>query len=277
MRQPVLVVYGTGDASMPVVQGALQVRADAAVAGNDSVTVRYYEDANHGIRVEGEVVPAFLEDLSGWVLGLPATADAAPRTAGAQPTQPYLAAPVPEPGWLRDGTVMVALVVVALAALVLAGLSVGASRGAHGAAALVRRGVRGRPGAAVTSASHEAGRADESHRYAPGVALRLAALAVTTALTVVALVWYLLSVARLALDYERNAWVVQGGWLVVRALGVAAVVTAVLLARRATAAREAHVPVAPGVVRSVALGTVLAACLVLLVVLAYWGVFQLGI
>lgn len=285
VHQPVLVVYGTGDASMPVVQGALQVRADAAVAGNDSVTVRYYEGANHGIRVEGEVVPAFLEDLAGWVLGLPATADAAPRTAGDQPTQPYVAAPVPEPGWLRDGTVMVALVVVALAALVLAGLAVVASRGAHGVATLVRGG-RGRgaeaarpgtPGTAREGGDVTPAREDVRHRYAPGVALRLTALAATTTLTVVALVWYLLSVARLALDYERNAWVVQGGWLVVRVLGVAAVVTAVLLARRATAAREAHLPVAPGVVRSVALATVLAGCLVLLVVLAYWGVFQLGI
>ncbi|WP_168800552.1 MULTISPECIES: alpha/beta hydrolase family protein [Cellulomonas] len=284
MQQPVLVVYGTGDASMPIVQGALQVRADAAVAGNDSITVRYYDGANHGIRVGGEVVPAFLEDLSGWILGLPATADAAPRTAGAQPTQPYVAAPVPEPGWLRDGTVMIALVVVALAALVLAGLAVAASRGAHGVVALVRRGTgrtsrpheaaaQGDPGAAPAGAEV----AEARHRYAPGVALRLGVLAAATTLTVVALVWYLLSVARLALDYERNAWVVQGGWLVVRLLGVAAVVAAVILARRATAAREAQVPVAPGVVRSVALWTVLAGCLVLLVVLAYWGVFQLGI
>ncbi|MFC8192632.1 alpha/beta hydrolase family protein [Cellulomonas sp. NPDC057328] len=280
MHQPVLLVYGTGDASMPIVQGALEVRSDVAAAGNAAVTVRYYEGANHGIRVDGEVVPAFLEDLAGWVLGLPGTAEAAPRTAGAQPTQPYVAAPVPEPGWLRDGTVMVALVVVALAVLALAGLSVGVSRGAHGVAALARHG-RGATG----DGAGPAGGADDGaavpaearHRFAPGVALRLGVLAATTTLTVVAMVWYLLSVARLALDYERNAWVVQGGWLVVRLLGVAAVVAAVALARRSTSAREADVPVAPGVVRAVALWTVVAGCAVLLVVLAYWGVFQLGI
>lgn len=277
MRQPVLVVYGTGDASMPVVQGALQLRSDAAAAGNDDVTVRYYDGANHGIRVGGEVVPAFLDDLAGWVLGLPATADASPRVAGAQPSQPYLAAPVPEPGWLRDGTVMIALVVVTLAALVLAGLAVGASRGAHGVAALARRGSGRRAAAVGGDPVVPAAAAGDPRRFAPGVAARLAALAATTALTVVAMVWYLLSVARLALDYERNAWVVQGGWLVVRLLGIGAVVAAVALARRSTAAREADVPVAPGVVRAVALWTVVAACAVLLVVLAYWGVFQLGI
>ena len=36
----------------------------------------------------------------------------------------------------------------------------------------------------------------------------------------VALVAYLQAVARLALDYERNTWVVQGGWLGVRVLGI---------------------------------------------------------
>ncbi|QCB93252.1 alpha/beta hydrolase family protein [Cellulomonas shaoxiangyii] len=289
MRQPLLVVYGTGDVSMPIVQGAVQIRSDAAVAGNDAVTVRYYDGASHGIRVDGEVSPAFLEDLPGWVLGLPATADAEPRAAGAQPTQPYLAAPVPEPGWLRDGTVMIALVVIALAALVLAGLAVVASHGAHGAASLVRRtGRRAAPPAGDGRDAPDPGREPEAagdaveavgtrNRYAPGVALRLVVLAVTTTLTVAAMAWYLLSVARLALDYERNSWVVQGGWLVVRLLGVAAVVAAVALARRSTAVREADVPVAPGVVRGVALWTVVVGCAVLLVVLAYWGVFQLGI
>src|SRR4029079_7975217 len=59
MRQPVFVVYGTGDASMPVIQGAGQVIQDTAVAGNGDVTVRYYEGANHGIRVDGQVDATF--------------------------------------------------------------------------------------------------------------------------------------------------------------------------------------------------------------------------
>lgn len=261
MTQPVLVVYGTGDASMPTVQGALQVRADAARAGNRDVTVRYYEGADHGIRVGGSPTPEFLRDLSGWVLGLPATGGAAPRVAGAEPSQGYVAGPVPQPRWLRDGTALLALVIGGPALMALSALAVGATR-------VVQRTTRGRPRDAT---------ARPPHRYAPGVAARLTALGAASVATVAALVWYLLSVARLALDYERDTWVVQGGWLGVRVLGIAAVLAAVLLARRVHDARHDRVPVAPGVVRPLAAAGVLTGSAVLLVVLAYWGVYQLNI
>ncbi|WP_246855164.1 protein phosphatase 2C domain-containing protein [Cellulomonas sp. Y8] len=82
MSQPVLVVYGTADASMPVVQGAEQIIRDLAIAANTDYTVRYYRGADHGIRVDEVVAPAFLDDLAGWVQGLPATASAAPADRG---------------------------------------------------------------------------------------------------------------------------------------------------------------------------------------------------
>lgn len=261
MTQPVLVVYGTADASMPTVQGALQVRSDLATAGNDDVTIRYYEGADHGIRVRGTPVPEFLRDLSAWVLGLPATADAPPRVAGAEPLQTYVAGPVPQPRWLSDGTEMLVLVIGAPALMVVCALAVGVTRVVQRATASWRGRERPGPG----------------HRFAPGIAVRLAGLGAATVATVAALVWYLLSVARLALDYQRDAWVVQGGWLAVRALGIVAVLVAVLLARRVHDARQDGVPTAPGVVRSVAAVGVLAASTLLLVVLAYWGVFQLNI
>ncbi|GIG39913.1 hypothetical protein Cph01nite_16750 [Cellulomonas phragmiteti] len=261
LTQPVLVVYGTADASMPIVQGALQVRADAAQAGNRDVTVRYYADADHGIRVGGSPTPEFLRDLSGWVLGLPATGDGAPRVAGAEPSQAYVAGPVPQPRWLRDGTALLVLVIGAPALMVLCALAVAATR-------VVQR---------TTSARAGGGAVRTPRRFAPGVAVRLAALGGVTVATVGALVWYLLSVARLALDYQRDAWVVQGGWLGVRVLGVGAVLVAVLLARRVHDARQEGVPVAPGVVRRVAAAGVLGGSAVLLVVLAYWGVYQLNI
>lgn len=261
MTQPVLVVYGTSDASMPTVQGALQVRSDAAQAGNRDVTVRYYEGADHGIRVDGSPTPEFLRDLSGWVIGLPATAGAAPRVAGGEPSQAYLAGPVPQPRWLRDGTALLVLVLGGPALMVLSALAVGGTR-------VVQRTTRPRPGR---------DRPWEAHRFAPGVAVRLAALGAATVATVAALVGYLLSVARLALDYQRDAWVVQGGWLGVRVLGIVAVLVAVLLARRVHDARQDGVPVAPGAVRRTAAVGVLTGSAVLLVVLAYWGVFQLNI
>ena len=262
MTQPVLVVYGTADASMPIVQGALQVRSDLAVAGNRDVTIRYYQDADHGIRVGGSPTPEFLRDLSGWVRGLPATADAPPQVAGAEPTQTYVAGPVPQPRWLRDGTALLVLVIGAPSLMVLCALAVGATR-------VLPPRVTRRAGRDVD--------APPPARFAPGVAQRLAALGTATVLTVGALVWYLLAVARLAMDYQRNAVVVQGGWLGVRVLGIVAVLAAVLLAHRVHDARLDGVPVAPGVVRRVAAVGVVVASAVLLVVLAYWGVFQLNV
>src|SRR5690606_38239219 len=145
--------------------------------------------------------------------------------------------PVPQPRWLRDGTALLVSVVGAISAMVLAGAAVGAAR-------LVGRVRRGS--------------ARPVRRFAPGVAAHLAAPAAATVATTGALVWYLLAVARLAMDYQRNALVVQGGWVAVRVLGFAAVLAAVLLARRAHAARDRGVPLAPGVLRRVAAVVVLA-------------------
>jgi hypothetical protein len=107
---PVLLVYGTGDISMPVVQGAERVLAEAG----GPVAVRYYEAADHGLRV-GEakrVSPDFLADLSGWVRCLSMT----PAVAGAAPRQPFAAVAPPRGGPLAGQAYMGAAAVVALAA-----------------------------------------------------------------------------------------------------------------------------------------------------------------
>ncbi|WP_258723688.1 alpha/beta hydrolase family protein [Cellulomonas sp. NS3] len=258
MRQPVLVVYGTGDASMPLVQGAEQIIRDTAIAGSADYTVRYYEGASHGIRVGGVVVEEFLRDLTGWVRGLPETSGASPRIAGAQPVQDYWAAPVPTPRWLGDGDVVLATVGGGVALLAVGPF-------AHLGTVLTRtvRRRRGQPERPDGLGAGIRGRAD---------ALRLLVVA-----TVAALVWYLVAVARLALGYERNAWVVQGGWIGVRVLGIAAVVAGVALLDRGRRLREAGDRVATGRVAVVELWTSVVGAAVILVVLAYWGVYQLGI
>jgi uncharacterized protein len=254
MTQPVLAVYGTADQSMPIIQGAEQLIRDIAIAGNSDYTLRYYGGADHGIRIDGTVSSAFLRDLSEWVLGLPDTAHASPRIAGAQPEQLYLAQPVPQPRWLGDGDLLLVLIIGAVAVAVL----LPASRWA----AVGWRVWRRHP-------PHEG-------RDVP-LTRRLTLLSAASIATVVALVWYLLSVARLALDYERNGWVVQGGWLGVRLLGMVAVVAAVLVIDRMRTLRRIGRPLAHGVVGHVAVWGTSVACAVLLVVLAYWGVYQLGI
>ncbi|MGW6129809.1 alpha/beta hydrolase family protein [Cellulomonas sp. NPDC055163] len=258
MRQPVLVVYGTGDASMPLVQGAEQIIRDTAIAGSADYTVRYYEGASHGIRVGGVVLEEFLRDLTGWVRGLPGTSGTSPRIAGAQPVQDYWAAPVPTPRWLGDGDVVLATVGGGVALLVVGPFT---HLGTAANRAVRRR--RGRPERPDGLGAGIRGRAD---------ALRLLVVA-----TVAALVWYLVAVARLALGYERNAWVVQGGWIGVRVLGIAAVVAGVALLDRARRLRDSGDRVATGRVAGVELWTSVAGAAVILVVLAYWGVYQLGI
>ena len=96
----------------------------------------------------------------------------------------------------------------------------------------------------------------------------------------------------------ETAWMVGWSFLIVVLLGTAvgvllrlwasdglvpsrglyAVVgAAVLLSRAVVRARTRGVPAAPGAVRVVVLGLLLVCSSVLLVVLAYWGVYQLGI
>ena len=43
---PVLMIYGTGDSSMPLVQGPARIRASLGAGGDDRLTVRYYRGAN---------------------------------------------------------------------------------------------------------------------------------------------------------------------------------------------------------------------------------------
>ncbi|OLT54000.1 prolyl oligopeptidase family serine peptidase [Cellulosimicrobium sp. CUA-896] len=308
LSQPVLVVYGTADPSMPVEQGARQVLDATADQPGAGTTVRYYDGANHGIKVGEELVPQFPRDVAAWVQSLPASADAPPQVAGAQPNQQYLAGPVPTPRWLGNGDLFVALVVAAVGVLVLGPL-------VRSAAVLVGRLRR------------VVGRTVRPTGLAPGVRWPLLALGVGAIATTVGLVVYLLAVARLALDYEKDAWVVQGGWVAVRLAGLATLVAAAQLLNRWLELRAgrrtvrldhrpghgtvdrpedpardgpedptgdrpedrtddrrgaaAHGPVAvslaQGVSARVMLGCVLVGTTVLLVVLAYWGVYQLGI
>jgi uncharacterized protein len=264
---PTLVVYGTADPSMPVEQGALQIIADAASNGNDDVTVRYYEGANHGIKVGETLVPEFARDVSAWVQGLPGTASASPTVAGGQPVQVYLASAVPSPRWYGNGDPVIGFVLVG-AALLVVGPLVWCVTG------LVRR-LRRTP--------HPRG------RLAPGLRWPLVGLAVGSVATMVGLVVYLISVARLALDYQTDAWVVQGGWVAVRLLGLATVVAAAFIINRLSDLRTARKAVeaspdggvvvhpATGVGARVTLWATVAGATILLVTLAYWGVYQLGI
>ena len=129
---------------------------------------------------------------------------------------------------------------------------------------------------------------------APGLRAPLTGLGTGAVATTLGLVAYLAAVARLALDYEKDALVVQGGWIGVRLLGIVAVVAAALLLNRVRDLRGSvveHTSPVEGVsggtrVEPARVGTVVITAgfwaivlgaVVLLVTLAYWGAYQLGI
>jgi hypothetical protein len=206
------------------------------------------------MQVNGHVSPDFLRDLTGWVGGLPATANASPQIAGGTPHQTYWAAASPTPRWFGDGQVILVVVLAAAGLLVLGQLVV--------LGVVVWRRVRGLPA---------------RRRFGRGVAGLLGWIGVLALSTVAALVWYLVAVARLALDYERNSVIVQGGWVGVRLLGIGAVVAGASLLDRVRHQLGDDPRVVTGVLARVVAWSTVASAGALLVVTAYWGVFQLGI
>ena len=122
----------------------------------------------------------------------------------------------------------------------------------------------------------------------PAVARQIGLLPVLSLVTLAGLVAYLVAIARLAVDYERDAWVVWGGWFAVRLVGLAVLVVAAVLVERVIdhrasvrAALEIGEPPPRPLVRGRAArwatGATLAGTGVVLLLLAYWGVYQLGI
>ncbi len=246
MRQPVFVAYGTGDAAMPTIQGALDIIDDLTTAGNDQWTVRYYRGADHGIRVHKVLAPDFPRDLASWIGSLPVSGDAEPKIAGAVPYQRFMAGPVDRPRWFAEGDLLVALLVtIGLALLV---------------------------GPVVWGARRVMGRRDPV--LAAGAPAPLAVMTASALASFVGFVVYLLVVAHMAQSYRTNAVIVQGGWLTVRMLGVVSVVAGVVLVYRVLDGRRRR-----GIRASrnragawLLLGNV-SGSLLLLSLLAYWNVF----
>lgn len=257
---PVLMLYGTADASMPLVQGPQTVREAMAQAGNTQLTVRYYEGANHGLKLghstSGALAPGVAEDLSRWVIGLPATASAAPAVAGAQPVQDFMARSPGPTRWYASGDLMLAVPLVGVLLVLAAGLVwlVGQAPRAVGG-----RGLH---------------LPDPLGRWTGGVVLGTVAAWVLYGA-------YVGGVAKLAVSYSSNRWWSYGGWYVAQLTAMVTVVIAVKLVQRIWLMRgQTRLGRDPGgrwMTASAAsvLGCALAGCAVLMVDLAYWGLFPL--
>ena len=86
MTQPTLVIYGLRDAALPPAQDAERLLAALRTAGNDAVTVRFF-DADHRLLLNGEPATGYLSTMTGWIKGLPDSGVPAAglEVAGTQP------------------------------------------------------------------------------------------------------------------------------------------------------------------------------------------------
>ena len=98
--QPVLAIYGTEDAAVPVLQSSREMAAALERGGNRSYAIRFFDGADHGLRVaHGGLAPGYPRTTTGWIEGLPGTAEppSGARIAGATPTQRLAASEAPQP------------------------------------------------------------------------------------------------------------------------------------------------------------------------------------
>ncbi|MDR3202198.1 MAG: S9 family peptidase, partial [Bifidobacteriaceae bacterium] len=202
---PVFVAYGTADASMPVIQGALTIVDDLAAAGNGQAVIRYYE-ANHGLRAgeDQRLAPSFLRDLSAWARGLPETARPARRVAGAPPHQPFWVIPTPKVSWFGRLTVQGGLAAAGFALVAAAPL-------ARTAARLAGK----RPG-----------------RLRPQLRVPFGLFAGGSAVTVAGFGAYLARVVQLSTSYRRDPVSVVWGYRAVRGVAATSVAGGILLVFR---------------------------------------------
>lgn len=269
LADPVFTAYGTGDASMPLEQGPVEIEArlrDAASAGQRPAidhTVRWYEGGSHGLRVDRELIDAWPRDLARWINELPETSGAWPAAAGAVAGQDFAAAPVAEPPfWARGIAIPIGVVLVVLTLLV------------GGCAALAARveEERGRSGPGVVQ-----------RREARAAAWRVVVLVIALWL---AFGQWIGQVAHLALNYLNDDRVVRGGLLVVYLLGVLAVghLLAAVVAARDTARDtvrqggpdDSRPHAAPGLrAHHTAIWCLVGGSTVALFFAAYWGALPL--
>ena len=257
---PVLMLYGTADASMPLVQGPMTVWEAVRQSGDDALTVRYYEGANHGLRLgastDGDLAPGVARDLARWVVGLPDTADAAPHVAGATPTQAYWARTPDPTRWYASGDLMLAAFILGFGLLALGCVVWGVGQAPR---------LRGRRGIHLP---------DPIGRWTASLVLSIVAAWVLY-------LAYILGVISLATSYRTNHLFSYGGWVLVQMVALSTVVLGVKLTQRAWLMRG-HVRhgreeggrwlTGPA---ACVLGSALSGTAVLLAALAYWGLFPI--
>jgi hypothetical protein len=253
--QPILMVYGTEDPALPIIEGAQLVR-DSAPGG---VFVRYFAGAQHGIRigdVTGPFAPGYLDILATWI----ANRDAIdlPSISGGQPEQTLSAEAAPRPRWYATGYAHLVVLVLAAAGYLAGPAASTVSR--------IRRG-RGAP------------------RLFRPLRRRLRWLRTLGLASLGGLVAYFVGLSHLALNHLTSPLLTYGVWALVWIVTAGAVMALVSLRysdswrRPDSQLADAGVGVATrGLthVEAIALAGTVAGTILLLLIVTYWGVF-LGI
>lgn len=271
LTQPALVVYGTLDPSMPIEQGAREIRDRAqAGAGNRNVTLRYYP-TNHQMRVGARVSkpnlaldPAYVRDVASWINAVAAGTGAdgwrTPMLAGSQPRQMFAVRTGDMPSGALSPhslTQLAAIMAGGVLLLVVAGMGAAAGR--------VRSAMRG----AADDAAAMSG-------FGAGAAARLWALGAGTLLSLLCAGAYLGLLVATSLQMESNEPLFHGGWMAMRALSVLVAALWATTLRRMIAARRRHAePFAGGAFPRTLTAFTLVGSALVTVTLAFFGLYSL--
>jgi uncharacterized protein len=250
IRQPVLALYGTDDRAVPVLQSA-RVLERTLGADDGAYTIRFFDGADHDLRVGDRFAFGYLETMANWVLGLPGSGEpsSSARVAGTAPNQDRLA--VEPPAAPPYGTAEVLLAAFGLAAA-------GYLAGPVSSKLARRRGGAGPIDPALPE------------RWPPIRRLLRLAAAAGISSTVLMNLLIGLVVAFVLLDAGSGP-VAHGGWFLVRLIALATLVLEVASVDTTVSSR--HAGWRPSPVHAAAVIGVVVATGIVLVVDAYMGVF----
>lgn len=254
LDQPMLFVYGTADTAVPLIQAPQLAIDSAASHGNTDVVVRYFAGAQHGIKIDGDFAPGYLDTVANWISATAAGRESlpGPRVAGGQPVQTLSAGDALPVRWFDTAPVHAAVLCLAVVGYLAGPVASGVARLRWGS---------------------QAARLSRDRRRM----LRwLRTLGVASLLL---LVTFFVGLSHLALNGQTNPVLTYGAWA---AVWLTAAGTLMVLAslRADKGAALAVLGAADDVVRArmnrvevvASVGTVMGTILLMFVV-TYWGVF----
>jgi dienelactone hydrolase len=253
LDQPMLFVYGTADTAVPLIQ-APQLAIDSAAAhGNTDVVIRYFAGAQHGIKIDGDFAPGYLDTVANWISATATHGSLPPpRVAGGQPVQTLSAGDVLPTRWFDMAPVHAAVLCLAVVGYLAGPVAAGVARLRWGS---------------------------QAPRLSPGRRRRLRWLRTLGVASLLLLVAFFVGLSHLALNGQTNPVLTYGAWAAVwlTAAGTLMVLASLRVDAGAAlavlgAADDVEGARMNGVEVVASVGTVVGTIMLMFVV-TYWGVF----